>query len=83
MEINDKRFPNLYSITKDQWVDGPWKWPNIEYSNMHNYLINTPEPHTKESLKTYKLLGAYNFLSCHMQTALFMKLVQPSAMPFF
>ena len=36
--------------------------PNIEFSDIYNFLINTPSPFTKEELKAYKSLDGYIYL---------------------
>ena len=43
------------------WYD----WPQVEYPNIYNFLIETPSVYTGESLKSYKSLDAYNFYRIH------------------
>ena len=61
LEIDGEKFPDLYSI-KDEWIDDPEKQPDLEYGDIYNYLTDTPGSYTKENLKAYKSLEAYNFL---------------------
>ena len=72
LEHVGERFPDLYSITENQWVDDARKWPSVEYGDIYNYLIDTPGPYNKESLKAYKSLEVYNFFhSSHIHTVFF------------
>ena len=43
-----------YATTSENWESDPDSWPNVEFPDILNYLINSPSPHTKESLKAYK-----------------------------
>eukprot|EP00795_Rhopilema_esculentum_P017045 gene17045-8556_t len=31
-----------YRLPADAWLNNPTQWPNIEYPNIYDYLINTP-----------------------------------------
>ena len=61
LKMWEVEIPDPYSIADDLWVDNPAKWPNVEFSNIYIYLINTKGMYTKESLKAYKSLEAYNY----------------------
>ena len=43
-----------YATTSEDWESDPDCWPNVEFPDILNYLIDSPSPHTKESLKAYK-----------------------------
>ena len=61
-----------YSLFEEEWIDDITKWPSIEFSDVYNYLINSTGCYTKDSLKAYKSLEAYNyFVSGHVQTVNF------------
>ena len=46
-----------------KWQSGfsiAWQlWPDVEYPNIYNYLIESP--YTGENLKAYKSLDAFNY----------------------
>ena len=48
-----------------KWQSGfsiAWQlWPDVEYPNISNYLIESPSVYTGESLKAYKSLDAFNY----------------------
>ena len=54
--------PDPYSIPVGSWSDDVTKWPSIDFGDVYSYLIETTGPYTKEKLKAYKSLEAYNYL---------------------
>ena len=61
-------FPDPYGIAESKWKDDVLLLPDITHLDLIQYLIDTPSEFTKESLKAYKSLEAYNFfLSGHVQ----------------
>ena len=58
---NREDLPDLFCIKQEKWVDDLKLWPNVEYGDIYNYLINTKGLYTKESLEAYKSLEVFNF----------------------
>ena len=40
-------------------VDDATKWPEVEFGQIYVYLIDSPGPYTRENMKTYRSLDAY------------------------
>ena len=69
LKMREIEIPDLYCIADNLWVDNPAKWPNVEFGNIYIYLIDTKGMFTRESLKAYKSLEAYNyFYNGYVQT---------------
>ena len=47
-----------YSLSTD-WRDSPSTWPDLTFGDIFIYLIDTPSMYTKETMKAYKSLDAY------------------------
>ena len=39
------------------------KWPDVEYPDIYNYLVNTRSPYTKDMLKAYISLEGYKYFT--------------------
>ena len=67
--VNGVSLTDPYSISAAQWVHNhPTKWPPLQWPDIHDYLIETPSLYTREKLRAYKSLDAYNFVLCgHVQ----------------
>ena len=50
----------LYRLPPDVWKDNPALWPELKYSEVYDYFMNTPGVYTKEAMKSRKLLEAHN-----------------------
>ena len=58
-----------YALSENEWCDDITKWPSVEYGDIYNYLIESKGSYTRQSLKAYKSLEAYNyFVSGHVRT---------------
>ena len=51
-----------YIIPASEWIDNVRLWPPVAYPDVYNYLIENSGQYTRESLKAYKSLEAYNFV---------------------
>ena len=50
-----------YELPPQAWKDDVTQWPKIEFPDIVLYLIDTPGEFTREKLKAYKSLEAYNY----------------------
>lgn len=50
-----------YEIPQEHWIDDVSAWPEVEFGQIYTYLIDTPGQFTKEKLKAYKSLEAFNY----------------------
>ena len=48
-----------YSLAADVWCDNPVQWPEVEYLDIYDYLINTPG---KSETATQFLVSLFDFL---------------------
>ena len=64
---NGEKLPDPYNIPSEEWISDMSKWPDI-----CSYLIEKPSVYTKENLRAYKSLDAYNYVLCgHVQNVKF------------
>lgn len=69
LKVGGIEIPDPYSIADSLWVDNTAKWPDVEFGDIYTYLIDTKGMFTKENLKAYKSLEAYNyFYNGYVQT---------------
>ena len=50
-----------YNRNVELWIDDVSRWPPIEFPHVYTYLIDTPGEFTREKLKAFKSLQAYNY----------------------
>lgn len=69
-QIGIKECP--YELPADVWVNQPTSWPQLEYPEVYEYLINTPGVFTREAMKNRKSLESHNqFLSGWVKTVFY------------
>lgn len=56
-QFNESTDP--YQIS--DWTDDIELWPSVEFGAIYTYLIDTKGEFTREKLKAYKSLEAYNY----------------------
>ena len=65
-DFSKKRFENSldpYQLPENEWIDDITVWPSVEFGCIYSYLIERTGEFTKEKLKAYKSLEAYNYYS--------------------
>lgn len=50
-----------FSIQDEKWSEDLSQWPELEFGDIYGYLIDTKGTYTKEKLRAYKSLDAYNY----------------------
>ena len=58
---NKETFEDPFNIEESHWIDDPCERPPVEFGQIHMYLIESPGQFTKEKLRKYKSLLAYNY----------------------
>ena len=53
-----------YKIPKGNFSNSHDVLPAVTYPDIYNYLVASPSPYSKEDLKAYKSLEAYNQFVC-------------------
>ncbi|XP_024859127.1 uncharacterized protein LOC112450070 [Kryptolebias marmoratus] len=70
--VNGIRLNDPYALHAGEWINDEKKWPKIQWPDIHSYLIETPSVYSRESLKSYKTLDAYCYVTDnHVQDILF------------
>ena len=60
LDIISEKLDDPYSLSA--LTITPQNLPDVQYPDIYNYLINTPNTYTKDDLKSYKSLDAYKYL---------------------
>ena len=69
LRVDGEILPDPYSIGPRNWLNDVERWPDVEFGDIYTYLIETEGAFTKEKLKAYKSLDAYNyFYNGHVRT---------------
>ena len=75
---NGEILPDPFNLDQG-WDDDVKLLPDISWPDIYNYLINSPSSFSKENLKAYKSLEAYNFFICgHVQDVFYHDISQTS-----
>ena len=62
--------PDPFSLS--DWTDSVHSWPQVEYGDIYNYLINSPGIFTQDTMKAFKSLDAYSMYHAgHVQAVLY------------
>lgn len=57
-------------LSHEKWIDDINLWPEVEFGQIYAYLIDTPGQYTREKLKAYKSLDAFNYYIRYVATFL-------------
>ena len=50
-----------YKLDHGKWKGIATLWPRVEFGEIYECLIATPRPFTREKMKAYKSLVAFNY----------------------
>ena len=56
-----ERLKDPYEIDNEEWRDDVTMWPPVEFGEIYTFLVDTPGEFTREKLKAYKSLDAFNY----------------------
>ena len=72
---NETLLPDPLNINDNKWSSDITFLPDLSWPDIVNYVINTPSEFTKDKIKAYKSLEAYNFfVNGHVQDVFIHKL---------
>ena len=72
LKINGQVLKDPYSIDEVNWSEDMTQWPELQFGEVYTNLINMEGQFTKEKLKAYKSLDAYNyFYNGYVRTVFF------------
>ena len=52
---------DTYEISDERWKDDVRLWPPVEFGEIYTYLVDTPGQFTREKMRAYKSLDAFNY----------------------
>ncbi len=79
---NGEQLPDLYSLS-DGWSDDISMLPDVSWRDVTEYLIDSPSLFTKEAMKAYKSLEAYDYFMCgHVQDCVYHNILEDSQFCF-
>jgi hypothetical protein len=61
-DLIDKMDP--YEIPKAEWKSVVGEWPDVQYGDIYNYLVNTVSAYSKDEMRGYKGMDSYNQFVC-------------------
>ena len=71
--------PDPYALVAEEWEENINKFPDITWRNVTEYLIKTPSLYTKESMKAYKSLEAFDCFVVDMCSNVYIMIfIQPA-----
>ena len=50
-------------LISSEWVDDVSKWPEVEFGQIYVYVIDSPGPYTRDTMKAYSSFEAYQQFS--------------------
>ena len=69
LKIDGHELGDPFAMEGEQWSEDLTMWPELEFGDLYTYLIESKGVYTKENLKAYKSLEAYNYYyNQHVQT---------------
>lgn len=68
-QIEGVTLPDPYGVKDEVWSEDLSLCPDLQFGDIYTYLIETKGQYTRENLKAYKSLEAYNyFYNGHVRT---------------
>ena len=77
-----EQLPDPYTL-KEKWTNDISNLPEITWRDVTEYLLDTASAYTKESIKAYKSLEAYDYFVCgHVQNSYYHEISPVSTFRF-